>query len=196
MSQYSRAEFNANAGIVVGISPADYPGGVLAGVEFQRAGSAPPSRPAAATTAPRRSAWRTSSPAAPRPRSARWPQLPTRHPPGGPVRLPAGLRGGGHARSPPRLRPAGARLRHGRRGDDGRGNPHLLPRPPAPGRRLPERQHGRPFPRRRRRGLRRRHPVRRRGRHPRRGSGGDEPHGQEVPAEWSRRRSEAALVYG
>jgi uncharacterized FAD-dependent dehydrogenase len=71
MSQYSRAEFNANAGIVVGISPADYPGGVLAGVEFQRAGSAPPSRPAAATTAPRRSAWRTSSPAAPRPRSAR-----------------------------------------------------------------------------------------------------------------------------
>jgi len=36
MSQYSRAEFNANAGIVVGISPADYPGGVLAGVEFQR----------------------------------------------------------------------------------------------------------------------------------------------------------------
>ena len=36
MSQYSRAEFNANAGLVVGISPADYPGGVLAGVDFQR----------------------------------------------------------------------------------------------------------------------------------------------------------------
>ncbi|WP_431269312.1 NAD(P)/FAD-dependent oxidoreductase [Dankookia sp. P2] len=36
MSQYSRAEFNANAGIVVGISPADYPGDVLAGVEYQR----------------------------------------------------------------------------------------------------------------------------------------------------------------
>ena len=36
MSQYSRAEFNANAGIVVGIGPEDYPGGVLAGVEFQR----------------------------------------------------------------------------------------------------------------------------------------------------------------
>ena len=36
MSQYSRAEFNANAGLVVGIAPADYPGGVLAGVEFQR----------------------------------------------------------------------------------------------------------------------------------------------------------------
>ncbi|MDE8344761.1 MAG: hypothetical protein POH28_01105 [Acidocella sp.] len=36
MSQYSRNERNANAGIVVGITPDDYPGGVLAGVEFQR----------------------------------------------------------------------------------------------------------------------------------------------------------------
>jgi uncharacterized FAD-dependent dehydrogenase len=37
MSQYSRAEFNANAGIVVGVSQErDYPGDVLAGVEFQR----------------------------------------------------------------------------------------------------------------------------------------------------------------
>ncbi|WP_114689830.1 NAD(P)/FAD-dependent oxidoreductase [Polynucleobacter necessarius] len=37
MSQYSRNERNANAGIVVGITPEDYPGGPLAGVEFQRA---------------------------------------------------------------------------------------------------------------------------------------------------------------
>jgi uncharacterized FAD-dependent dehydrogenase len=36
MSQYSRNERNANAGIVVGISPGDYPGGILAGVAFQR----------------------------------------------------------------------------------------------------------------------------------------------------------------
>ncbi|MDH4322090.1 MAG: NAD(P)/FAD-dependent oxidoreductase [Desulfobulbaceae bacterium] len=36
MSQYSRKERNANSGIVVGISPADYPGGPLAGMEFQR----------------------------------------------------------------------------------------------------------------------------------------------------------------
>lgn len=36
MSQYSRAEFNANAGIVVGITPADYPGDVLAGIAFQQ----------------------------------------------------------------------------------------------------------------------------------------------------------------
>jgi hypothetical protein len=36
MSQYSRAERNANAGIVVGITPTDYPGNPLAGMEFQR----------------------------------------------------------------------------------------------------------------------------------------------------------------
>jgi len=37
MSQYSRAEFNANSGLVVAIDPArDYPGGPLAGIAFQR----------------------------------------------------------------------------------------------------------------------------------------------------------------
>ena len=36
MSQYSRNERNANAGIVVGITPADYPGHPLAGVALQR----------------------------------------------------------------------------------------------------------------------------------------------------------------
>ncbi|MGZ8370815.1 MAG: NAD(P)/FAD-dependent oxidoreductase [Caulobacteraceae bacterium] len=36
MSQYSRNERNANAGMVVGITPADYPGGPLAGMELQR----------------------------------------------------------------------------------------------------------------------------------------------------------------
>lgn len=36
MSQYSRKEQNANSGIVVGISPEDYPGDPLAGIEFQR----------------------------------------------------------------------------------------------------------------------------------------------------------------
>jgi len=37
MSQYSRAEFNANSGLVVGIDPErDYPGGPLAGIAFQR----------------------------------------------------------------------------------------------------------------------------------------------------------------
>ncbi|MDR1423389.1 MAG: hypothetical protein LBI92_02110 [Azoarcus sp.] len=38
MSQYSRSERNANAGLVVGIDPAaDYPGGPLAGIALQRA---------------------------------------------------------------------------------------------------------------------------------------------------------------
>lgn len=37
MSQYSRAEFNANSGLVVDINPErDFPGGPLAGVELQR----------------------------------------------------------------------------------------------------------------------------------------------------------------
>ncbi|MCH9648959.1 MAG: NAD(P)/FAD-dependent oxidoreductase [Deltaproteobacteria bacterium] len=36
MSQYSRSERNANSGIVVGITPQDYPGGSMAGIEFQR----------------------------------------------------------------------------------------------------------------------------------------------------------------
>ncbi len=36
MSQYSRSEMNANAGIVVGITPEDYPGGPMAGIDFQR----------------------------------------------------------------------------------------------------------------------------------------------------------------
>ena len=36
MSQYSRAERNANSAIVVGIEPSDYPGHPLAGIAFQR----------------------------------------------------------------------------------------------------------------------------------------------------------------
>ena len=36
MSQYSRNERNANAGIVVAITPEDYPGHALAGIDFQR----------------------------------------------------------------------------------------------------------------------------------------------------------------
>lgn len=36
MSQYSRNERNANSGIVVGITPADYPGHPLAGIDYQR----------------------------------------------------------------------------------------------------------------------------------------------------------------
>lgn len=37
MSQYSRNERNANAGLVVGVDPSDFPGGALAGIALQRA---------------------------------------------------------------------------------------------------------------------------------------------------------------
>ncbi len=59
MSQYSRAERNANAGLVVGITPeVDYPGHPLAGIEFQRRWeSASRSRQAARTSMRRPSAW-------------------------------------------------------------------------------------------------------------------------------------------
>ncbi|MFT5676800.1 MAG: putative FAD-dependent dehydrogenase, partial [Paraglaciecola sp.] len=36
MSQYSRNELNANSAIVVGITPEDFPGGPLAGIDLQR----------------------------------------------------------------------------------------------------------------------------------------------------------------
>jgi uncharacterized FAD-dependent dehydrogenase len=36
MSQYSRNERNANSGLVVGITPEDYPGHPLAGIDLQR----------------------------------------------------------------------------------------------------------------------------------------------------------------
>ncbi len=36
MSQYERSGKNANSGIVVGITPADYPGSPISGIEFQR----------------------------------------------------------------------------------------------------------------------------------------------------------------
>ena len=64
MSQYSRNERNANAGIVVGINPEpDFPGGPLAGVELQEALESRPSSWAAATTA-RRDNWSAISCAA------------------------------------------------------------------------------------------------------------------------------------
>ena len=36
MSQYARSAPNANSAIVVGVTPEDYPGGPLAGIDFQR----------------------------------------------------------------------------------------------------------------------------------------------------------------
>lgn len=36
MSQYQRNDMNANSALVVGVEPADFPRGILGGVEFQR----------------------------------------------------------------------------------------------------------------------------------------------------------------
>jgi len=71
MSQYSRNERNANAGIVVGITPeADYPGHPLAGISGSAAvGGARLSRRAAALTPARRNWWAISSPPS---RPPRW----------------------------------------------------------------------------------------------------------------------------
>ena len=67
MSQYSRNERNANAGIVVGINPeADFPGGPLAGVALAGAArSRRPSSSAAATTARPANSWVISCAASP-----------------------------------------------------------------------------------------------------------------------------------
>lgn len=61
MSQYSRNERNANAGIVVGITPDDYPGGPLAGIAFQRHWESRATSWVAATTSRRASSSATSS---------------------------------------------------------------------------------------------------------------------------------------
>ena len=67
MSQYSRAERNANAGIVVGINPQDYrqdglasgPVSPLDGMAFQRTWEAAPTSWARAATARRARWWAT-----------------------------------------------------------------------------------------------------------------------------------------
>ena len=66
MSQYSRNERNANAGIVVGINPEqDFPGGPLAGIELQERWNPGPMSWAAATIARRASWWAISCAASP-----------------------------------------------------------------------------------------------------------------------------------
>jgi hypothetical protein len=56
MSQYSRAERNANAGIVVGITPADYPAARSPASRSSATGKSARSRRAGRTTRRRRSA--------------------------------------------------------------------------------------------------------------------------------------------
>jgi uncharacterized FAD-dependent dehydrogenase len=61
MSQYSRNERNANAGIVVSITPDDYPGGPLAGIAFQRELGEPGLRARAAAPTTRQASWSATS---------------------------------------------------------------------------------------------------------------------------------------
>jgi uncharacterized FAD-dependent dehydrogenase len=74
MSQYSRAERNANAALVVEVKPEDFPGDYktnpLAGIDFNANGNQPLSSPAAATIPHRPSASATSWPAGHRRHSA------------------------------------------------------------------------------------------------------------------------------
>jgi uncharacterized FAD-dependent dehydrogenase len=72
MSQYSRAEFNANSGLVVGIDPArDYPGGPLAGIAFQRHWESLAFEAGGGRMPRRGRRWAISSPGALRPRWAK-----------------------------------------------------------------------------------------------------------------------------
>jgi uncharacterized FAD-dependent dehydrogenase len=72
MSQYSRNERNANAGIVVGITPLDYPAGRWPASICSGGSKRVPSNSAAAPTKRRRSSSVTSSPAGHRRSSDRW----------------------------------------------------------------------------------------------------------------------------
>ena len=112
MSQYSRNERNANAGMVVGIDPRDYPHDPLRsrppGPDLWR-GARPPAVPsrcraaccsassnqragwAGATTA-RRASWWANSLRASRPQLAAWNLVQARRGPGRPARRPARLR--------------------------------------------------------------------------------------------------------
>ncbi len=178
MSQYSRNERNANAGIVVGITPADYPGHPLAGIAFQRlweerafaAGGADYAAPAQLVgdfLAMKASTALGDVIASYKPGGAH----------GRSRRLPAGIRGRGDPRGDCELRPPDQGLCHGRRGDDGGRDPDLVADQDRPRRHLAEHQYARPLSRRRGGGLCRRHSLRRRRRHPHRGSRGAE-HGR------------------
>ena len=130
MSQYSRNERNANAGIVVGVTPADYPGGPLAGIAFQRqweerafeAGGRNYSAPAQ----------RVGDFLAGRPSTSLGEVVPSYKPgvsPHRPCRLPAGFRHRRDPRGASGVRAADQGILFGRRGADGRRDPHVLSDP-------------------------------------------------------------------
>lgn len=172
MSQYSRNERNANAGIVVGIEPKDFPGiedSPLAGIDFQRHWE---------KRAYELGGWRLQRAGAV---GGRLPGGPAVDRPGQrhavvqagrdahrPVVKPAGLRHRRHPRSPSGVRTPDQGLFHARRGADRRRDAHLVAAAHYAPRRFPEHEHPRAVPGGRGRGLRRRHHV---GRHRRHESG-------------------------
>jgi uncharacterized FAD-dependent dehydrogenase len=130
MSQYSRNERNANSAIVVGVTPADYPGSdsdPLAGIAFQRHWEEPGLRSRRLQLATRRrSASAISSRDRPPPTLGS--VLPSYTPGVTPSDLnavPARIRDHRHARSAAGFRPPDRRLLDGRRTDDRGRDPHL-----------------------------------------------------------------------
>ncbi len=160
MSQYSRAERNANAGIVVGITPEDYPGDPLAGIAFQRhwerkafeAGGgtyAAPAQTVGDFLAGRASASLGSVVPSYRPeRDADRPRA-----------MPARFRRRGDPRGAAAVRAAHPRVRHGRRRDDRRRDAHVVADPHPPRRDDAKPDRARPLSSRRGRRLCRWHPV-------------------------------------
>ena len=162
MSQYSRNERNANSGIVVGITPEDYPGDPLAGIEFQRRWE---------SRAFELGGGNYCAPGqlvgdflAGRPSTQLWRGAAVLHSGRASMRpehRPAGLRDRRDPRSPACLRETDQGLRPARRGADRRGDAHLVADPHQAQRgRSAEHQHQRSVPGRRRRGLCGRHSFR------------------------------------
>ena len=143
MSQYSRNERNANAGIVVGITPqSDYPDHPLAGIELQRHWESRAFEAGGGTYAA--PAQLVGDFVAGRASAALGEVVPSYRPgvtPDRPSSLPPGLCHRRHPRSPARLRTPDQRFRSRRCGLDGRRNPHLLAHPRPTGRKFPEPQH-------------------------------------------------------
>ncbi len=123
MSQYSRNERNANAGLVVGITPDDYPEHVLAGIDLQRKWESKAFEAGGRTyKAPGQ---RVGDFLERRPSTelgAVTPSYRPRRAPDRSVRLPAGLRGRGDPRGHPCVRPADPGLCDGGCDADGRGD--------------------------------------------------------------------------
>ena len=118
MSQYSRNERNANAGIVVGITPEDYAAygtGPLAGIALQRHWESQAFIIRRRKLCrPRHSAWAISWRTAPPPPGCGDPVLSAGRIADQPGASVAGLCGDCHPRSSSSLRPPASRLRHGR----------------------------------------------------------------------------------